>query len=149
MAHTNMMKRGQLSRATGCNIETIRYYENIGLLTPPERTASGHRLYSSDDQRRLGFILRGRDLGFSIDELKSLLSLVDSHNYGCAEIRDLTRDHMARVREKIADLRRLELTLADVSARCEGGDLPDCPIIDTLFGAEASEGHWNISSTNR
>lgn len=131
-----MIKRGELAKRSGCNLETIRYYENIGLLRPPERTASGHRLYSPDDQARLGFILRGRDLGFSIEELKSLLSLVDSHDYSCGEVLDLTRDHLASVRQKIADLKKLERTLADVSAQCEGGDVPECPVIDALFGYE-------------
>lgn len=129
-----MMKRGALAQASGCNIETIRYYESIGLLHPPERTAAGHRLYPPDDQTRLGFILRGRDLGFSIAELKSLLSLVDSHDYSCGEVLDLTRDHLVSVRQKIADLKKLERTLGDVSAQCEGGDVPECPIVDALFG---------------
>lgn len=128
------MKRGALAERTGCNIETIRYYENIGLLHPPERTAAGHRLYSIDDQARLGFILRGRDLGFSIEELKSLLSLVDSHEYSCGEVLGLTREHLTSVREKIKDLRKLERTLATVSAQCDGGNVPECPIIDALFG---------------
>lgn len=131
-----MVKRGELAKRSGCNLETIRYYENIGLLKPPERTASGHRLYSPGDQARLGFILRGRDLGFSIEELKSLLSLVDSHDYSCGEVLDMTRDHLASVRQKITDLKKLERTLADVSAQCEGGDVPECPIIDALFGHE-------------
>ncbi len=128
------MKRGALAQASGCNIETIRYYETIGLLHPPERTAAGHRLYPPDDQARLGFILRGRDLGFSIDELKSLLSLVDSHGYSCGEVLDLTRDHLMSVRRKIADLKKLERNLASVLAKCEGGEVPECPIIDALFG---------------
>ena len=136
MAASQMIKRGELAARSGCNIETIRYYEKIGLLKPPERTSSGHRLYSRDDCARLGFILRGRDLGFSIVELKSLLSLVDSHDYGCGEVLDLTRDHLASVRQKIADLKKLERTLADVSAQCKGGDVPKCPIIDALFGYE-------------
>ena len=136
-----MIKRGELAKATGCNIETIRYYEKIGLLLEPDRSAGGHRLYSPDDRARLGFILRGRDLGFSIEELKSLLSLVDSHNYSCGEVLDLTRDHLASVRHKIADLKKLERTLADVSAKCAGGGLPECPVIDALFGNE-------VASTN-
>ena len=125
---------GAMSRETGVNIETIRYYEKIGLLKPPERTASGHRLYSRDDQARLGFILRGRDLGFSIGELKSLLTLVDSHDYSCGEVLELTDGHLASVRRKIIDLKKLERTLADVSAQCDGGDVPECPIIDALYG---------------
>lgn len=130
-----MIKRGELAKRSDCNLETVRYYEKIGLLKPPERTPSGHRLYSPGDQQaRLGFILRGRDLGFSIGELKSLLSLVDSHDYSCGEVLELTDDHLASVRQKIIDLRKLERTLADVSAQCEGGDVPECPIIDALYG---------------
>lgn len=129
-----MIKRGELANRSGCNLETIRYYEKIGLLKPPERTASGHRLYSRDDQARLGFILRGRDLGFSIGELKSLLTLVDSHDCSCGEVLELTDGHLASVRQKIIDLKKLERTLADVSAQCEGGDVPECPIIDALYG---------------
>ncbi|ASK89654.1 MerR family transcriptional regulator [Sphingorhabdus sp. SMR4y] len=131
------IKRGELAKITDRNIETIRYYEKIGLLLEPNRSAGGHRLYSRDDRARLGFILRGRDLGFSIEELKSLLSLVDSSDYSCGEVLELTRDHLASVRQKIVDLRKLERTLTDVSAQCEGGDVPDCPIIDALFGHEA------------
>ncbi len=126
------VKRGELARRLGCNIETIRYYEKIGLLHAPARSDGGHRLYAQDDQARLGFILRGRELGFSIDELRSLLSLVDSHTYTCGEVLSLTEDHLAGIREKIADLCRLEATLSEVSARCQGGDVPDCPIIDVL-----------------
>lgn len=129
-----MIKRGELANRSGCNLETIRYYEKIDLLKPPERTASGHRLYSRDDQARLGFILRGRDLGFSIGELKSLLTLVDSHDYSCGEVLELTDGHLASVRQKIIDLKKLERTLADVSAQCDGGDVPECPIIDALYG---------------
>ena len=134
MTTSKMIKRGELANRSGCNLETIRYYEKIGLLKPPERTASGHRLYSRDDQARLGFILRGRDLGFSIGELKSLLTLVDSHDYSCGEVLELTDGHLASVRQKIIDLKKLERTLADVSAQCEGGDVPECPIIDALYG---------------
>ena len=134
MTTAKRIKRGELANRSGCNLETIRYYEKIGLLKPPERTASGHRLYSRDDQARLGFILRGRDLGFSIGELKSLLTLVDSHDYSCGEVLELTDGHLASVRQKIIDLKKLERTLADVSAQCDGGDVPECPIIDALYG---------------
>lgn len=126
------IKRGELAKRSGCNIETIRYYEKIGLLAEPDRTDSGHRLYTPEDQARLGFILRGRELGFSIDELRSLLSLAESDAYTCGEVLGLTQGHLDSIREKIADLRKLEATLGDVSARCRGGNVPDCPIIDAL-----------------
>jgi len=126
------LKRGALAKRFGCNIETIRYYENIALLEPPDRTEAGHRVYSPRDQARLGFILRARDLGFSVEELRSLLSLANSHNYTCGEVLTLTERHLADVRRKITDLRRLEQTLAAVSANCEGGNAPSCPVMDAL-----------------
>lgn len=126
------LKRGALAKRFGCNIETIRYYENIGLLDAPDRTHSGHRMYSAPDQARLGFILRARELGFSVEELRSLLSLSDSHDYTCGEVLAVTERHVGDIARKIADLRRLEQTLVDLSARCAGGDVPDCPIMIAL-----------------
>lgn len=126
------LKRGALAKRFGCNIETIRYYESIALLEPPDRTEGGHRVYSPRDQARLGFILRARELGFSVEELRSLLSLADSHNYTCGEVLTLTDQHLEDVRRKITDLRRLEQTLADVSANCEGGNAPSCPVMNAL-----------------
>lgn len=125
--------RGKLAKRFGCHPETVRYYEKIGLLLPPIRTEGGHRLYKIDDQRRLRFILRGRELGFSIAELRGLLSLVDSNVYTCGEILDLTIDHLGSVRRKIADLKRLERTLARISSECSGGAVPECPVIDALW----------------
>ena len=125
--------RGKLAKRFGCHPETLRYYEKIGLTPPPTRTEGGHRLYRIDDQRRLRFILRGRELGFSIDELRGLLSLVDSNAYTCGEIFDLTIDHLGGVRRKIADLKRLERTLARISNECSGGAIPECPVIDALW----------------
>ena len=127
------LKRGALARRFGCNIETIRYYENIALLPAPERTRSGHRIYSPADQTRLGFILRARELGFSVEELRSLLSLADSHDYTCGEVLTLTKGHLTDIRTRIKDLARLEHTLADISAQCEGGDVPHCPVMDALL----------------
>ena len=128
-----LITRGALARRFGCHLETVRYYEKIGLLPPPARSEGGHRLYKIEDQRRLRFILRGRELGFSINELRSLLSLVDSKTYTCGEIHDLTIDHLGGVRRKIADLKRLEGTLARISNECSGGAVPQCPVIDALW----------------
>ena len=101
--------RGELAKRSGCHLETVRYYEKIGLLPPPARAAGGHRLYQIDDQRCLRFILRGRELGFSIDHLES-------------------------VRQKIAELKRLERTLDRISNEYSGGAVPECPVIDALWG---------------
>jgi len=125
--------RGELAKRSGCHLETVRYYEKIGLLPPPARSEGGHRIYKIDDQRRLRFILRGRELGFSINELRSLLSLVDAKAFTCGEIQTLTIDHLGSVRQKIADLKRLERTLAQIAKECSGGAVPECPVIDALW----------------
>lgn len=129
------IKRGKLAQRSGCNLETIRYYESIALIPEPMRSDSGHRLYSKDDQSRLRFILRSRELGFSIAEIRSLLSLVDSGDYTCGEIHALTGEHLVSVAQRIADLRKLQRTLKTISAECSKGDAPDCPIIDALVSA--------------
>ncbi len=125
--------RGALARRSGCHIETVRYYEKIGLLPAPMRSDGGHRLYRAIDQRRLRFILRGRELGFSIAELRSLMSMADSDNYTCGEIHGITTDHLRGIRAKINDLKRLERTLSGIAEDCKGGDVPDCPVIDALW----------------
>jgi len=128
----HILKRGKLAQLAGCNLETIRYYEKIGLLHEPDRTESGHRVYSRDDQRRLKFILRSRELGFSIEGLRGLLKLVDADDYTCGEVLDVTTQHIADIKSKIADLRKLERTLSDMSSQCAGGEVPECPIVNIL-----------------
>lgn len=125
---------GTLSKRSGCNIETIRYYERIGLVPAPPRTGSGRRVYSSDDVRRLMFVRRGRELGFTLEEIRQLLRLVQGGHYSCAEVLGLAEAHLSDVRKKIADLRRIEGVLDAVTARCLGGEAPECPIVDALFG---------------
>ncbi len=127
------IKRGELARRSGCNLETIRYYEDIGLMPLPARTEAGHRLYAEDDQRRLRFILRARELGFSIEEIHSLLSMIDSADYTCGEIHALTQEHLKSVARKIADLKKLQRTLKAISKDCAAGDAPECPIVDALI----------------
>ncbi len=131
---TAYVTRGRLAQGTGTNIETIRYYEKIGLIPPPRRSESGYRLYGDAARRRLRFILRGRELGFNTKELRSLLSLVDGGDYTCGEVHEMAVAHLENVLRKIEDLRRLEQTLADICAQCEGGATPECPVIDALFG---------------
>lgn len=130
--------RGRLAKETGTNVETVRYYEKIGLMLPPWRSESGYRLYDEPARRRLRFILHGRDLGFSIEDLRSLLSLVDGGNYTCGEVHEMTVAHLDSVRSKINDLRHLERTLADLAAQCEDGAVPACPVIDALLGERNS-----------
>src|SRR5215467_1554833 len=127
------LTRGALAARTGCNTETIRYYERVGLLPPPPRSAGGHRLYGEGLIRRLNFVRRSRHLGFSIDEIRELLRLVDGGNYTCREVEQLARDHVREIRRKIADLRKLERVFETMAAQCSGAAVPDCPIIDALF----------------
>lgn len=132
------MMIGTLSKRTGVNIETIRFYERAGIMPRPVRTAGGHRVYRPEHQKRLTFVRRSRELGFSLDEVRGLLELVDGGRYTCAEVRTIALDHLADVRRKLADLRRLERTLSNVAGRCRGGRVPRCPLIDALFEAEAA-----------
>lgn len=131
---------GALSRDTAVNIETIRYYERIGVMPAPERTTGGFRRYREDHLKRLNFIRRGRELGFSLADLRGLLRLVDGRAYTCAQVRALTLEHLAETRRKIADLRRLERVMADMVAKCTGRRVPDCPIIDALFESRPASG---------
>jgi len=123
---------GHLSKRTGVVPETIRYYEHIGLLPAPPRSTGGHRVYRDVHLRRLVFIRRSRELGFSLQEIRTLLGMVDG-GYTCGEVRELTLGHLDEVRQKIADLQRLEQTLEQVALHCDGGTVPECPVIDSLF----------------
>lgn len=123
---------GTLSKHTGVNIETIRYYERIGIMPRPPRTAGGQRIYETSHLKRLAFIRRSRELGFSLDEIRALLRLVDGGQYTCGEVHEMAVVHIADIRRKIADLSRMERVLKDMAAKCDGGDVPDCPIVDAL-----------------
>lgn len=124
---------GDLSKRTKVNIETIRYYERIGVLPPPPRTGGGHRAYGQDHLKRLNFVRRSRELGFSLDEVRQMLRLVDGGDVTCEQVREMTLEHLEDVRTKITDLRRMERTLKVTAALCTGDKVPDCPIIDALF----------------
>jgi MerR family mercuric resistance operon transcriptional regulator len=132
----NPLQIGDLSRRTGCKIETIRYYERIGLLSRPLRSAARYRLYSADDVRRLVFVLRSRELGFTVEEVRALLALAaDRSQETCGEVRQIAAGHLAAVRAKIADLRGMERVLTDAVRRCDTNKPPGCPLIDSLSAA--------------
>jgi len=131
--------RGLLAKKTGVNIETIRYYEKITLLPDPPRSAGGHRIYDQTLLKRLTFIRRCRELGFTIHELRNLLGLVDGGDYSCAEILKSTKAHLEQIRGKIKDLKKMEKTLKTISSKCSGKDVPECPIIDALWLAPEKE----------
>ena len=134
MAEKSVTRRGigALSKRTGVNIETIRYYERIGVMPAPPRTEGGQRVYDDDHVKRLSFIRRCRALGFSLDDIRALLKLVDGGDHTCGEVYDMTVAHIADIRAKITDLKRMERVLKDMAARCAGGDVPDCPILEAL-----------------
>ncbi len=127
---------GELSRRTRVNIETIRYYERIKMMPAPRRTASGRRVYGPGEMRPLAFIRRARELGFTLDEIRALLALsTGSARESCAEVRELAAAHLAEIRAKIVDLKAMERALTDAVRRCDLGETPGCPVLDTLSAA--------------
>jgi MerR family mercuric resistance operon transcriptional regulator len=123
---------GEVSRLTDVNIETIRYYERIGIMPAPPRTEGGQRIYGEDHLKRLTFVRRSRELGFSLDEVRALIGLVGSHALTCADVRNMARGHIADIRQKVKDLKKLERVLTDLADRCHGRKVPECPLLDTL-----------------
>ena len=124
---------GDLSELTQRNIETIRYYERINVLNKPRRSPGGHWIYAGEEMKHLLFVRRCRELGFTLDEFRELLRLVDGGKYTCAEVATITVNHADEVQRKIKDLRKIEKVLRTMAKRCEGKNVPDCPIIDVLF----------------
>lgn len=124
--------RGILAQRSGVNAETIRYYEKIALLPIPNRSAGGHRVYSDTDYQRLCFIRRCREMGFSLEEIRGLLSLVDGEQVSCEQVKHIADNHLANIRTKIANLKNMERTLRELSSNCSGEDIPECPIIEAL-----------------
>lgn len=129
---SNSLSIGKVSAATGCNIETIRFYEKQGLLPEPSRTPGGHRVYNTSQVQRLIFIRRARELGFSMAEIRELLSIVDGDHVSCELVKSIAEQHLADVEAKLADLTKMQRTLGDLAEQCSGKDVPDCPILDAL-----------------
>lgn len=127
--------RGVLAQRSGVNAETIRYYEKIMLLPEPDRSGGGYRVYTEDDYQRLCFIRRCRDMGFSLEEIRGLLSLVDGEQVSCEQVKRMADNHLADIKSKIADLKKMQRTLRELSSNCSGNDVPDCPIIEALQAA--------------
>jgi len=130
---------GAMSKHTGVNIETIRYYERIALMPKPDRTAGGNRQYNHDQLKRLSFIKRSRELGFSINEIRALLGMVDQDGISCGDVHSMTILHLKSVQEKLASLRKLENVLTTMASECARGDVPDCPILETLFEIKGTQ----------
>ena len=123
---------GELSRQSGVLIETIRYYERIGFVPIPPRGTNGRRTYHAGDVKRLRFIKRSRDMGFSQDEVRNLLRLADGGAASCTEVQTMAEVHLRDIRAKISDLKKLEDVLAETVSQCTGPGAPACPVLDVL-----------------
>jgi DNA-binding transcriptional MerR regulator len=131
---TRALTIGALAERTGCNVPTIRYYEDIGLLPPPRRGTGGQRTYAESDFARLTFIRRCRDFDFSIEQVRELVALVENSERDCVAAKDLAETHLSAVRAKLRELRALEKSLSQFAtacaAQCAGGPTRDCVILD-------------------
>ena len=131
-SRANPVLIGALAEKTGVNIETIRYYERIGLLPLPPRSGGRHRLYDERHIQRLNFVRRSRELGFPLDDVRALLALVDNGKTECRMTKEISLRHLADVRGKMASLKRLERALKTMTDACRPGDQSSCPIIEAL-----------------
>ena len=127
------MRIGELSADCGCPVETIRYFEKIGLLPHPSRGANGYRSYDESQRKWLHFILRSRALGFTQKEVRRLSDIAQGPDPACADVHEMLIEHVSDVRKKLTDLRRLEKSLERLKSKCQDGTLNDCPVIDELM----------------
>ncbi|MEW6213579.1 MAG: MerR family DNA-binding protein [Acidobacteriota bacterium] len=138
----NQLTIGRLAAESGVNLETIRYYERLGLLPKPPRTASGYRRYTTDAVRRVRFIKQAQMLGFSLKEIAELLSLRVDPATTCADIKQKAERKIDDIEEKIRTLRRMKEALAKVSASCIGrGPTSECPILEALDASKEDYGN--------
>lgn len=134
-----MQAIGAVAKWTGLKIPTIRFYELEGLISPPERTGSGRRLYADADVRRLSFIKHARALGFELDDIRSLLDLSDDPDRSCADADRIARKHLAEVEQRLAQLIALKAELKRIVRSCAGGTAAQCRVIEAL----ANHDHCN------
>ena len=123
---------GALARHAGCAVQTIRHYEQIGLLPLPGRTQGGHRVYGRAHRDRLAFIRHARELGFDVESIRALLRLADHKDTPCADADRIAAEHLSAVRDRIAKLRLLETELARMVEDCPGGSAGDCHVLEVL-----------------
>ena len=126
---------GELARSTGTKVETIRYYERIGLLPAPSRTGGNYRAYTRQHLARLNFIRRGRDLGLSLDQVRQLLRLADDPDQPCTEVGRIARQHLVEVERNLADLSALASELRRLIEECNHGAVAECRVIEALAPA--------------
>ena len=126
------MKIGELGRATATKVETIRYYERLGLLPPPDRTEGNYRTYTPAHVQRLSFIRHARGLGFDLGEIRSLLTLADQPDRDCDEVDQIATGHLEAVETKIAQLEKMRGELARMVGQCRGGRVSTCHVLEVL-----------------
>ena len=131
---------GDLAKETGTKVVTVRYYEQIGLLPVPSRTAGNYRTYTNEHMRRLRFIRRCRDLGFTLDQIRDLLRLSSQKDEECADVDRITAQHLIEIEQKISDLKRLARELRRLNNCCQGnGIIADCRILEALSPSRKAE----------
>lgn len=134
------MTIGQVAEASGVSAKMIRHYESIALLPAAQRSSSGHRLYSEDDLHTLRFIRRSRDLGFTLEAIRELLSLWQDQGRSSAEVKAVALGHVETLKARIGELQGMVDTLEHLARHCHGDDRPDCPVLLDL--ADEGKGHW-------
>lgn len=144
------MNISQAAERSGVPAKTIRYYEEIGLIPPAERTASGYRQYGAKEVETLRFINRARSLGFSVPDVQALLGLWRDRQRASRDVRAMAERHLDVIEQKIAELQTMRDTLTDLIGRCHGDDRPDCPILKGLAGdaADGADRGWQDSKAS-
>jgi len=133
------MNIGKAAKASGISAKMIRYYESIGLIESAVRTEAGYRVYSDSDIHRLRFIRRGRDLGFSVEQIIELLALWGDRSRASADVKQIAMTHVAELEHRMRELKQMTDTLRHLADHCRGDERPHCPIIDNLSSGQASE----------
>lgn len=140
MAEHPPLTIGDLARAAGTKVVTIRFYERIGLLPVPQRTTGNYRAYKPEHLARLRFIRKCRELGFTLDQIRGFLRLTAQEDGDCSEVDRIALEHLSAVEQKITDLTRLAEELRRISRKCQGGTIADCRIIEALSPGDPREG---------
>jgi MerR family copper efflux transcriptional regulator len=126
------MNIGQAATATGISAKMIRYYESIALIPPGKRSDAGYRIYGDNDLHTLRFVKRARLLGFSLDQIRDLLSLWQNKERASADVKTIAMGHVAELNQRIAELTEMRDTLQNMASCCHGDQRPDCPILQSL-----------------